>query len=130
MDSNVQTPILLTQLNEFDKRSLLYLANRTQCSKYISKQNPEYANEVAEFKSKIKRHDRYIQSKLRKLRDSPEPDLNMDIQRHYDALMNILVKDIEMRLSNIKNQVEDSLFASVDDPEDAYIRDVYIEPNY
>lgn len=120
------TPVLA--MSKQCRLDLEFLTDRTRMSRYLGKNLGKNGNHSvfgtsATDAHKMRKYDKYIQSKLRRLRTTV--DKNYQIQRMYDALMREIVADIDRRLETIRQpNEEDSMFATVYNSDDEYILEV------
>ena len=112
-----------TVLSNIDRLSLECLMNRTKYSRFVSSQGKDFSVD-REYKTKLNKYNSYIQAKLQKLRKSDTPDTNVGIQKNFDALMRLIIADIDTRLERFSQREDNSLFDDVDDIDDDYIVEV------
>ena len=103
-----------------DSLTLSLLMNKQSYSKYISKENPEKANEIKQKNDELRRYkDDIIELTMDKLKD-PHLQISQDIDDLFDSYTHSIIRYLKHKEIERSNQynTEDMMFGETDTPDE------------
>ena len=105
---------------QIDRLTLSLLMNKESYSKYISKENPEKANEIKQKNDELQQYkDAIIELTMDKLKD-PHLQISQDIDDLFDSYTHSIIRYLKHKEIERSNQynTEDMMFGEMDIPDE------------